>query len=61
MSQPDVKQELFDALRTLSEAAPGMRVGRLLAAAGEVCNDLHGDALWDADDRERALGHGSGR
>ncbi len=52
MSEPDAKQELFDALRVLSNAAPGMRVGQLLAATGEVCGDLHGRGLWDAEDRE---------
>jgi hypothetical protein len=29
-----------------------MRSGQLLAAVGEVCADLHGRGLWDAEDRE---------
>ena len=52
MSEPDVRQELFDALHALSEAIPEMRMGQLMAAAGEVCADLHGRGLWDAEDRE---------
>jgi hypothetical protein len=52
MSEPDVKQELIDAFRALSENAPNMRVGQLLAAVGEICDDLHGRGLWDAEDHE---------
>lgn len=52
MNDPEVKQELFEAIRALAEAAPGMRVGQLLSAVGEVCSDLHGRGLWDAEDRE---------
>ena len=28
------------------------QLGQLLAAAGEICGDLHGRGLWDAEDRE---------
>lgn len=52
MIEPITRQELFEALRALSEALPEMRIGQLLAAAGEVCADLHGRGLWDAEDRE---------
>ena len=52
MNDPDVKHELCDAIRALSHSAPAMRVGQLLAAVGEVCGDLHGRGLWDAEDRE---------
>ena len=52
MNQPDTKQELFEAIRAVSDAAPGMRVGQLLAAIGEICSDLHGRGLWDAEDHE---------
>jgi hypothetical protein len=48
----DPSQELLDALRALCNVAPGMRVGQLLAAAGEICSDLHGRGLWDAEDHE---------
>jgi hypothetical protein len=27
-----------------------MRAGQLIAAVGELCADLHGRGLWDADD-----------
>lgn len=52
MSEREVRQELLDALLALSEAVPEMRMGQLIAAAGEVCADLHGRGLWDAEDRE---------
>ncbi|MEX2309513.1 MAG: hypothetical protein WD738_18070 [Pirellulales bacterium] len=52
MNEPDSRQELFEAIRALADAAPAMRVGQLLAAAGEICSDLHGRGLWDAEDRE---------
>jgi hypothetical protein len=29
-----------------------MRTCQLLAAVGELCADLHGRGLWDADDQE---------
>jgi hypothetical protein len=29
-----------------------MRAGQLVAAVGELCADLHGRGLWDADDAE---------
>jgi hypothetical protein len=29
-----------------------MRAGRLVAAGGELCADLHGRGLWDAADAE---------
>jgi hypothetical protein len=44
--------QLFDALRELSEIAPEMRGGQLMAAVGELCADLHGRGLWDAADAE---------
>jgi hypothetical protein len=55
VSQPTTREELFDALRGLSESselARGMRTGQLVAAVGEVCSDLHGRGLWDASDDE---------
>ena len=52
MSESDVREELFEAIHALSDAGSGMRLGQLLAAAGEVCADLHGRSLWDAEDRE---------
>lgn len=52
MNEPDVRQELVEAIRALADAAPEMRVGQLMAAAGEICSDLHGRGLWDAEDRE---------
>jgi len=52
MNEPDARQELFEAIRALADAAPTMRVGQLLAGAGEICSDIHGRGLWDAEDRE---------
>jgi len=52
MNEPDARQELFEAIRTLADSAPAMRIGQLLAGAGEICSDLHGRGLWDAEDRE---------
>lgn len=52
MSQSDTRSELFAALRELSEVIPEMRSGQLMAAVGELCSDLHGRGLWDADDDE---------
>jgi len=46
------RAELFVAFRELSEAVPEMRVGQLLAAVGELCQDIHGRGLWDATDAE---------
>ena len=43
---------MFTALQALSEAIPEMRIGQLVAAVGELCADLHGRGLWDADDAE---------
>lgn len=52
MSDIEARTELFGALRELSEIAPEMRVGQLIAAVGELCADLHGRGLWDASDAE---------
>ena len=52
MSEPDARDELFEAIRALADAAPGMRIGQLMAGAGEICSSLHGRGLWDAEDHE---------
>jgi hypothetical protein len=52
MSDNNAKDELFAALRSLSETIPEMRVGQLMAAVGELCTDLHGRGLWEATDEE---------
>ncbi len=52
MSQNTTRSNLFDALQSLSEIAPEMRAGQLMAAIGEFCADLHGRGLWDATDEE---------
>ncbi len=46
------RADLFSALETLSDMMPEMRAGQLMAAIGELCNDLHGRGLWDASDPE---------
>jgi hypothetical protein len=52
MSENSSRTELFVALQSLSEAIPEMRVGQIMAAVGELCDDLHGRGLWDATDAE---------
>jgi hypothetical protein len=52
MKDPESRQELCDSIRALADSAPEMRIGQLIAAAGEICSDLHGRGLWDAEDRE---------
>jgi hypothetical protein len=52
MSKANSKSELFEAFETLSCAIPSMRAGQLVAAVGELCADLHGRGLWDAEDKE---------
>lgn len=52
MSENDTRTELHAALQVLSEAIPEMRFGQIVAAVGELCADLHGRGLWDADDAE---------
>jgi hypothetical protein len=52
MNELDARQELFEAIRALANAAPGMRVGQLMAGTGEICSSMHGRGLWDAEDDE---------
>jgi plasmid stabilization system protein ParE len=52
MTKSHVRLELLEAVGDLANAEPAMRVGQLLAAAGEICSDLHGHGLWDAEDGE---------
>jgi hypothetical protein len=52
MNESTTRAELFVALASLSEIVPQMRAGQLVAALGELCCDLHGRGLWDADDEE---------
>jgi hypothetical protein len=54
LMEQQIRHDLIEALQALSEAAPSMRIGQLLAAAREVCSDLHGRGLWDAEDAELA-------
>ena len=52
MNGNPTRGEVFDAIRSLSEAVPEIRAGQLVAALGELCSDLHGRGLWDASDDE---------
>jgi hypothetical protein len=52
MNGTDSREELFEAIRALADAAPGMRIGQLIAGAGEICSSLHSRGLWDAEDHE---------
>lgn len=52
MNDGKTQAELFVALQSLAEIVPQMRVGQLMAELGELCSDLHGRGLWDADDGE---------
>jgi hypothetical protein len=48
----DLRSELFAAFRSLSQTVPEMRAGQIMAAVGELCVDLHGRGLWDANNAE---------
>ena len=52
MNEGNTRAELLVALQALAEIVPQMRAGQLMAALGEVCADLHGRGLWDAEDGE---------
>jgi hypothetical protein len=52
MSTTEVRTELFTTLQEVTEQIPGMRIGQLLAAIGELCEDLHSHGLWEASDSE---------
>jgi hypothetical protein len=52
VSASDMRADVFAALQELSELIHEMRIGQLMAAVGELCTDLHGRGLWDADDDE---------
>ncbi len=52
MKTSETRADVFAALQELSEVIPEMRTGQLMAAVGELCSDLHGRGLWDADDGE---------
>lgn len=52
MSNNDTRADLFSSLAELSQLVPAMRAGQLMAAVGELCADLHGRGLWDANDDE---------
>jgi hypothetical protein len=52
VNERDTRAELFAAFQALAAVVPEMRAGQLVAAVGELCADLHGRGLWDADDRE---------
>lgn len=52
MNNNETRMELFSSLDELSQIVPEMRAGQLMAAIGELCADLHGRGLWDANDAE---------
>jgi len=52
VNESETRAEVFAALQELSRSIPEMRTGQLMAAVGELCADLHGCGLWDADDEE---------
>jgi hypothetical protein len=52
MSAGEIRADVFATLQELSEVIPEMRIGQLMAAVGELCSDLHGRGLWDAEDNE---------
>ena len=52
MSNNDTRAELFSSFEELAQLVPEMRAGQLMAAVGEMCADLHGRGLWDANDVE---------
>lgn len=52
MNDLNTRTEVYDRLKELSELMPEMRCAQLMAAIGELCEDLHGRGLWDASDAE---------
>lgn len=50
VNQP--RAEALAALAEIADIAPQMRAGQIMAAVGEICADLHGRGLWDAEDGE---------
>jgi hypothetical protein len=52
MNDTSDRAELHDVLRSIEAAAPQMRIGQIMAALGELCDDMHGRGLWEAEDRE---------
>lgn len=52
MNGHGIRADVFAALLELSEVIPEMRAGQLMSAVGELCADLHGRGLWDAEDDE---------
>ena len=52
MTVDATRADTFAALESLSETLPQMRIGQMMAALGELCADLHGRGLWDAEDVE---------
>jgi hypothetical protein len=52
MNGNNTRTDLCAALQALSELVPEMRMGQLMAAIGELCSDMHGRGLWDAEDTE---------
>ena len=52
MTENETRTELFNALHSLADVAVEMRAGQLMAAVGELCEDMHGRGLWDASDAD---------
>ena len=52
MSDTNPRIEVYEQLREICELMPEMRCAQLIAAIGELCQDLHGRGLWDATDAE---------
>ena len=52
MNNANTRAELFNALQSLAGMVRRLRAGQLMAAIGELCFDLHGRRLWDAEDEE---------
>lgn len=52
MNETETREELFAILQSLSGLVPEMRAGQLMAALGELCSDMHGRGLWEAEDAE---------
>lgn len=47
-----MNDNVYSSLQSLNDLMPQMRAGQLMAAVGELCSDLHGRGLWDAEDGE---------
>jgi hypothetical protein len=47
-----IREELLQLLRELSEQAPDLRLGQLVANLATLAQGAKAEAIWDAEDEE---------